>query len=87
MLNLDSRSLVLNTENGIIMESGSLAEELRNTFRDTLENNVYKLSLEKRFLRWTNPETGEIFKGEPEVGGLRRFGVWLLSLLPIESQL
>jgi len=93
-LNLDPRSIRLNTEIGVVCESAPLAEELAGSLERNLERIAWRLertvdaSGDAR-LAWV--ETGE--EGvrrrleEPEVSAWRRFSVWFLGLLPIESQL
>ena len=94
-LNLDPRSIQLNTEIGLVCESAPLAEDLAGTIEKNLDKIAWRLELagdssgNKRIV-WV--ETGaddrvRQLTGEPEVSTWRKFSVWFLGLLPIESQL
>ncbi|RPJ45632.1 MAG: phospholipase D family protein [Betaproteobacteria bacterium] len=93
-LNLDPRSVQLNTEIGVVCESPPLARELA----DSVEQNLGKIAwrLERVVdtsgnarIAWNETGAGGMRQQlqEPEVSGWRKFSVWFLSLLPIESQL
>jgi putative cardiolipin synthase len=94
-MNLDPRSVQLNTEIGAYCESSTIAAQVV----DGVEKHLGELAwrVEQREdnngntrLVWieTAPDgsTTELDK-EPDVSAARRFGIWFLGLLPIESQL
>jgi cardiolipin synthase C len=93
-LNLDPRSIQLNTEIGLVCESAPLAGDLAGTIEQNLDQIAWRLELigdasgNKR-IAWV--ETGadgvRQLTEEPEVSTWRKFSVWFLGLLPIESQL
>jgi putative cardiolipin synthase len=93
-LNLDPRSVQLNTEIGLVCESAPLAEELAGTLEQKIDAVAWRLELivdgsgSSRIV-WveSGPEGIRQRTGEPEVSAWRRFSVWFLGLLPIESQL
>jgi putative cardiolipin synthase len=93
-LNLDPRSIRLNTEIGLVCESAPLAEELAGTLEQKIDMIAWRLerivdaSGNTRIV-WneTGAEGVRQRTEEPEVSAWRRFSVWFLSLLPIESQL
>ena len=93
-LNLDPRSIRLNTEIGLVCESAPLAEELAGTLEQRIDAVAWRLerivdaSGEAR-IAWieTGAEGVRQRTEEPEVSVWRRFSVWFLGLLPIESQL
>jgi cardiolipin synthase C len=92
-LNLDPRSLYLNTEVGLVCENAALSAMLADGIERGLDSATWQVLLEDdasgRRLVWMQKD-GETFNkldAEPEVGTLRKLGVWLLGLLPIESQL
>jgi putative cardiolipin synthase len=93
-LNLDPRSIQLNTEIGLVCESPPLAEELAGTLEQNLDKIAWRLerivdaSGNTRIV-WveTGAEGIRQRTEEPEVSTWRKFSVWLLGLLPIESQL
>ncbi|MBE9568980.1 MAG: phospholipase D family protein [Proteobacteria bacterium] len=90
--NIDPRSKNLNTEIGIMVDSKELAKQTSELFnRTTSLENSYRLSLNKKnnTLLWLTREHGgnREYKGEPNAGFLRKLGVFILSLLPIEDLL
>lgn len=88
--NLDPRSLYLNTEMGMEVESPALAGSMAESILDTLPDYAYKLNLsDKGKLQWLLQTAGvqEVITTEPQTSLWRRFLTKLMSLLPIESQL
>jgi putative cardiolipin synthase len=93
-LNLDPRSVVENTEVGVVVDSPDMAAEMADWFDGHIERIAFRLELVRdesgrERLRWHGREAGEpvTYDTEPYTGFWRRLGVKLLSLLPIESQL
>jgi len=91
-LNLDPRSVDLNTELGIIVEDPGLADELARQFEELLRPEYsYRLSLDRTDgdIIWTSRENGrEVTSNrDPEVGFWRRFSTWFLSFFAPESLL
>ncbi len=93
-LNLDPRSVQLNTEIGIVCESRPLAEDLIGTIERNIDNIAWKLervvdSDGAARIVWLEAGTNGIsqLQEEPGVSIWRKFAVWFLGLLPIESQL
>jgi putative cardiolipin synthase len=88
-LNLDPRSIRINTELGIVIENGDLARLFTEAVMRDIEKNAYRLSLEGNRMVWTAVEEGRSvrFTREPETTPLQRFAVGALSWLPIEGQL
>ncbi len=90
--NIDPRSNNLNTEIGIMVDSRELAELTKNLFNKTASlENSYQLQIDpsSNKLKWiTKEHTDELhFSTEPNAGLLRRFGVYILGLFPIEDLL
>jgi len=93
-LNLDPRSIQLNTEIGLVCESAPLSEDLAGTIEQNLDRIAWRLELiadasgNKR-IAWVEAGAGGVrqLTEEPEVSTWRKFSVWFLGLLPIESQL
>jgi putative cardiolipin synthase len=90
-MNLDPRSVQLNTEIGVLCESAALADQVRSGIEQSLPRAAYRVerSATAGDLVWieTGP-AGELrHTSEPGASGWRRFSVWFLGLLPIESQL
>jgi cardiolipin synthase C len=91
-LNLDPRSLYLNTELGIVVDSPDLAEKLARQFEELLRPEYsYRLTLETMDGGpiWISEENGKEarFTSDPEVGFWRRFSTWFLSVFAPESML
>ncbi len=88
-LNLDPRSVNLNTELGIIVESRELGDVLARQFDELLRPEYsYRLALDKPDgdLIWISEEGGnEVrYTRDPEVGFWRRFSTWFLSIFAPE---
>jgi len=86
--NLDLRSLNLNTEMGLVVDSPRLAGQLSGWFDDGLLLAAYevRLAADGHSLEWVE-RTGTaevIHRAEPETGFFQRFGIGFLSLLPID---
>ena len=91
-LNLDPRSLYLNTELGILVDSPELAKELARQFEGLVQPAYsYHLALDKPDgdLVWISEENGrEVrYTRDPEVGFWRRFSTWFLSIFAPEYML
>jgi putative cardiolipin synthase len=93
-LNLDPRAIVHNTEIGVLIQSKDLGREMATVFDDIIKNHVFRLELVKNAsgsegIRWHGLVDGQeqTFTVDPYTGFWRRFGIGLLGLLPIESQL
>lgn len=86
-VNLDPRSIMLNTEAGVLVQQPELAAELVRLFNHwTSADFSYELSLdEHQQLRWQAGD--EVWHSEPHAGRLRRSAAWFLGWLPIEGQL
>jgi cardiolipin synthase C len=96
-LNLDPRSINLNTEMGLVID----IPELAATWTDSIETNLAQIAYRVEFvpgpgpckecgsLVWIGQENGKEvrYTHEPQASLYRRFLVNFLSLLPIESQL
>jgi putative cardiolipin synthase len=100
-MNMDTRSKLLNTEMGIVVDSPALAKatlDFFNTLRQPA--NAYHVVLSGKdkdgdgqgdgnLLRWETEEGGKpvVIKHEPEAGAMLRAEVLLLKLLPIDGLL
>lgn len=88
--NLDPRSLYINTEMGMAVESDSLAATTALSILDILPQQSYALKLAPNGgIRWTyQTAAGErVAKREPHTTIWRRLATRLMSWLPIESQM
>lgn len=91
-INLDSRSIIQNTEIGVLIENPQINRQLDELFDTwTGPDAAWQLSLNKREnIRWTAAgEDGEqvVEKRDPETRWWQRLLARLLSRLPIESQI
>jgi cardiolipin synthase C len=93
-LNLDPRSVRLNTEIGVVCESAPLAENIAGGLEKNLDRIAWRLervvdASGNAHIEWveTSAEGERRYTDEPEVSTMRRLSVWFLGLLPIESQL
>lgn len=85
-MNVDPRSMALNTEMGLLVESRELAEEVqRRLAREFLPRNAWRVSLaEDGRLQWASE--GEVLRQEPSPGRWSRFLSWLRGWLPLRGE-
>ena len=95
-MNFDQRSMHLNTEIGLIIDSPELAQQIAARFESmTSPPNSYALTLLPRDggsaprLVWRTEEDGKAveYDTEPARSDLQRFKANLLSLLPLDKEL
>ena len=93
-LNLDPRALVYNTEIGVVLNVPIIAEEMTKWFDENINQLAFRLELKKdengdENLLWHGVVNGKehTFDVEPYAGFWRRFGISIMSIFPIESQL
>ena len=93
-LNLDPRSVVQNTEIGIVLESTEIADSLSSFFDNTIDSVAFRLELRTdddgfEYIVWHGLEDGEkkVFLSEPHTSFWERFTMGFLRLMPAESQL
>jgi len=84
--NLDPRSLEINTESGLLIDSSELAEELRTLILEAAGgHNAWRLGLDEREgLSWTSAE-GTLTR-QPAKGPGQRIMEFIYALLPIRNQ-
>jgi len=94
--NVDPRSIALNTEIVILVESTELAAQVLEYMDEGIQpENSYRVMLEtdaetgSERLVWITEIDGEQVRyySDPEVGLWRRFSTWFMGLLPIEKHL
>jgi len=93
-LNLDPRSVVENTEIGIMIDSPDIANELAGWFDENINDVSFRLALEtdskgEEAIVWYHVEDGieQRYTTEPFTSFWRRFSVGFLSIFPIDSLL
>jgi putative cardiolipin synthase len=88
-LNLDPRSIDINTEMGVLIDSVPLATRAVDSSRTSVPNYAYQLKLdEKGKIRWYATIDGQdvVETKEPNTSGWMRFKAWFLKIAP-EKQL
>ena len=93
-LNLDPRSVQLNTEIGVVCESEPFAQALAGGIEGALDQVAWRVErvaaadgrLQLVWIETSAEGVRQRFE-EPGVSPWRKLGVWFLGLLPIESQL
>ena len=93
-LNLDPRSLVQNTEIGVVFDSVEIAERMSDDFDRKIDEAAFRLELEPvdkgiEQIIWHGIVDGRqqtLYK-EPYTGFWKRFGVGFMRIFPIESQI
>ncbi|MEQ1579363.1 MAG: phospholipase D family protein [Steroidobacteraceae bacterium] len=92
-LNLDPRSLYINTEIGLIVESGDLAREVASVIEQALAGTTsFSVRLQPEGpggkVRWFASATGgELLADEPESGWPRRLLSWIYQRVPLHHWL
>lgn len=86
-INIDPRSIELNTEAGVMVYQEALAQRLAELFqRWTADDYAFELRLgESDTLEWHSKD--QSWTSEPQAGRFRRVMSWMLDWLPIEGQL
>jgi putative cardiolipin synthase len=85
--NLDPRSLQINTEMGLLIESPSLNAELRRFLEpDFSLRNAWQLQRDADgLMTWVSDD--EVLQHQPTHSYMRRIEDWFLTLLPIEDEM
>ncbi len=93
-MNLDPRSITLNTEVGVYCESAGAATQVVDGLEPKLDQIAWRVEEHpdangKTRLVWidTRADGTTTELDEPGVSTMQRVGIWFLGLLPIESQL
>ena len=93
-LNLDPRSVVENTEIGVVLTAPREAARVAGEVDKALHRVAYRLSLEsdeqgREQILWhdEDPETRSVYRADPHSSIWQRFSVGAMRLLPVESQL
>ena len=88
--NFDPRSVYLNTEIGVILQSPQLATTIHNSMDEKLMQFSYRVSLDEHGkMIWTKKEGDKyvIYRQEPMMRWWHKLGLKLASWLPIEKQM
>lgn len=88
-LNLDPRSIELNSELGLLVDNQEMADSLMDLLQSRMPSLAYKVTLnDKGKLRWTTHISGveTVETREPQAGWWLRFKAFMARIVP-ESQL
>jgi putative cardiolipin synthase len=88
-MNVDPRSIALNTENGMVIESEEIATAIARGLEQALPGSAYRLELDDGAINWIGSVAGDEVRVTTEPGATRwlRLQARLLALLPLEGQL
>jgi cardiolipin synthase C len=93
-INLDPRSIKLNTEMGVVLDSPALARQLVEDIDRRLIDIAYRVELKKtdtgaESLTWTTRDNGKevTYDTEPGMNVWQHMGIGILQVLPVEDQL
>ncbi|WP_284335662.1 phospholipase D family protein [Comamonas sp. NoAH] len=85
--NFDPRSVHLNTEMGLMIESPALAQQISHSFDRYIPSSAYRVTLSPQGkLRWHSGigDPPPVYDQEPQTTWYQRWTLWLLGKLPIE---
>jgi putative cardiolipin synthase len=93
-LNLDARSVIQNTEIGVIFDSPPIAEHMSDSFAQNIDKAAFRLELKtgangSEKILWHGLVDGkqQTLDVDPYTGFWKRLGIGFMQLLPIESQI
>jgi putative cardiolipin synthase len=92
-MNFDQRSLDINTEIGVIIESPQIAKEIASRFEAIAQPaNSYRLERQSSGstpIQWITEVDGQTmrFDSDPDVDAGKRTLIRIFSLLPLETML
>lgn len=87
-MNFDPRSVIENTEQGVIFNSHEMASDILKWFDVNSDTVSYRLKLdEKDNIQWETKMNGEtvVFNKEPDLSASKKFLNFIFKLLPIEG--
>lgn len=85
-MNLDPRSLYLNTELGVVLRSPMLADALRASFQILIQpENSWRVTNASEGLRWES--SAGVIDEEPAKSNWQRFQGQMMKALPVSNQL
>ncbi|WP_299822081.1 phospholipase D family protein [uncultured Jannaschia sp.] len=82
--NFDPRSIRLNTEMGLLIDSTALAKGLHAAFDDGLHGLAWRVELRDGDLVWVDPATGAVTTEETGSSALRSAALTVIGWLPVE---
>ena len=82
--NFDPRSIQLNTEMGLLIDSEVLAKRLHAAFDDGFSGLAWRVEKQNGKLVWADPATGVVTTEEPGSSTFRNLALKLIGWLPVE---
>lgn len=82
--NFDPRSIQLNTEMGLLINSPTLANDLHAAFDEGFGGLAWRIESRNGKLAWVDPATGAVTTQEPGSSTLRNLAVKVIGWLPVE---
>lgn len=82
--NFDPRSIRLNTEMGLLIDSEVLANRLHAAFDDGFSGLAWRIEKQNGKLAWVDPATGTITTEEPGSSTFRELALKVIGWLPVE---
>lgn len=86
-MNMDPRSVALNTEMGVVVENEPYIRQSHQKLMNSLYQNAYQVVVIDEDVQWKDHVSGEILTSEPDASIWLRFSSWMAGILPIEDQL
>jgi len=89
-MNMDPRSVSLNTEMGVVFQQPGAVGGLRRLFaEETAPGRSYRLALEDGRVVWHDDAASapRVLRAEPRASLRRRLAAWIIGWLPLHSQL
>ncbi len=82
--NFDPRSIQLNTEMGLLIDSKTLAQGLHQSFDAGFGSLAWRVEMQDEGLAWVVPATGTVTRREPGSSTLRSLALTVIGWLPVE---
>lgn len=82
--NFDPRSIRLNTEMGLLIDSAALANRLHAAFDDGFSGLAWRVEVQNGELAWVDPVAGTVTKEEPGSSTFRSLALKVVGWLPVE---
>lgn len=82
--NFDPRSIQLNTEMGLLIDSETLANRLHTAFDDGFSGLAWRVEAQNGELAWVDPVAGTVTTEEPGSSTYRSLALKVIGWLPVE---
>jgi len=82
--NFDPRSVQLNTEMGLLIDSKTLANGLHAAFDDGFSGLAWRIEVQNDKLAWVDPAAGTVTTDEPGSSTFRNLALKVVGWLPVE---